>query len=321
MDCKDTDKLILHYLNDELDANEKEIVELHLSKCPYCQKEMESLAATQKQLRQSFAVATNKAPSPQAWVNLQERLTSEEQPERAIFNTAKSKMRKRILTTKKELSSRQPAWKPALAGALAAALILSLIFIIPPPFGQSQEVLAAEIAQNDPQIHGLLPEGTIIEVTKLLAPEQEGIFHVLFLIPGESIWINGYERKATAIEALVDVPEREVIELKVVQTEETPIMPLSLTEQNTAIWIAINNRRVQQILGSGAEISNVVSFPPLLLPLLYDNLPPGKTVGVILISPPSDYQIKGLSELESQKWIALVNLNEERVVRITEIPS
>ena len=152
MDCKDIGELLISYLDGELSEEQRKIVELHLSACHSCRKELEDLSLCQNQLRQSFAAVASKAPSPQVWARLQQRLVAEGQPSVAVFNRAKSKLGRKVSAARGGLSSRPPAWKPALVGALVVALIAGLALTIPSHFGQSQEVLAAEIAQNDPQV-------------------------------------------------------------------------------------------------------------------------------------------------------------------------
>ena len=315
MDCKDVGELLISYLDGELVKEEKETVELHLSACPLCRRELESLSATQNQLRQSFAVAASKAPSPRAWTRLQQRLAAEEQSRIAVFNLAKSKLRSEINVVKGGLVSRQPVWKSALAGALAVALIVGLVLIIPPFIGQPEEVLAAEIAQNDTQVQDLLPEGTVVRVTKIVNPRQGGIFHVLFLIPAESIWGSEDRGEAVTIDALVNVRERKVIGLRAIRSEETPITPLSVAEREKAIEIARADSRVQEILGDGTEICKVIPLP-FSLPL--DSSLTVKVAGVVLIAPSLDSQAKRAPGLRNQRWTVVIDLDEGKVVRLIE---
>ncbi len=313
MDCKDVGELLIFYLDGELAREEKEIVELHLSTCPHCRRELESLSATQDQLRRGFAAAASKAVPTQAWAKLQQRLAVEAQSRIAIFNLAKLKLSRGANTLKKGLRSQQPVWKP-LAGVLAAVLIAGLILVIPPHLGQSQEVLAAEIAQNDPQVYELLPEGSVVKVTKIVRPGQQGTFHVLFLITGESIWAGQDESKAVLIDALVDVHEKKVIGLRAVRTEGTPITPLIVAEKKKAVDIIRANSEVQEILDNGAEIRQVIPLP-FFQPA--DRSLTGKVVGVVLMTPSLDSQAKRASELGSRKWIVAIDLGEEKIVRIT----
>lgn len=309
MNCKDIGELLISYLDGELAQEEKEIVELHLSACPRCRQELESLAATQSELRQTLETVTDKTPSVQAWARLQQRLASEEQSRVNVFNLAKAKLRREVDIVKGRLISRQPVWKSALAGAVVVALIAGLALTIPPLLGQPQEVLAAEIAQNDPQIRELLPEGTVVRVMKIVKPGQGGIFHVLFLISGESVWGKGDEGEATTIDAVVDVRERKVVGLKAVKTEEVPITPLRVEDKKKAVGITMADYRVQEILNGGAKIQRVIPLP-FFQPS--DGALTVNAVGVVLIKVPPG------SQARAERWIVQVDLTEGKVINIVE---
>lgn len=315
MDCKDVGELLISYLDGELAEEEKQIVELHLSTCARCQGELESLSATQNRLRRALETVADETPPPQSWARLQQRLAAEQQPRVAVFNLAKLNARRGVSVVKRGLGSRQPVWKPALAGALAVALIVGLALIILPLTKQPQEVLAAEIAQNDPEVQDLLPEGTVVRVTKIVNPRQGGIFHVLFLIPGESIWGEEDGGKAIIIDALVNVPERRVIALRAIRSEETPITPLSVAEKEKAIEIAEADSRVREIVDGGAEICKVI---PLPFSRPSDSLLTVNVVGVVLIATSLDSQTQGAPGLRSQRWTVVIDLDEGKVVRLIE---
>ena len=309
MECKDIDEMLISYLDGELTNEEKEVVELHLSTCPRCRRELEMLSATQYRLRQSFAARASKAPSPRAWAGLQQRLVAEEQSKVAVFSVARAKLGK----IKGRLSSRQPMWKSALAGALVVALIAGLVLIVPSHFGQSQEVLAAEIARNDPQVHEMLPEGTTVKITKIMKPREGDIFHALFLIPGGSIWGGEDEGEVIMIDALVNVRERKVVGLRAIKSRETPITPLSVAERKKAVEIAKADSRVQEILDGGAEIRRVIPLP-FFKPA--DSSLTVKVVGVILTAPLSNSQAEVAPKPRVQRWIVVVNLDEGKVVEL-----
>ncbi|GEM_PF-1526621 len=76
MKCQEVNELLVAYLDGEVIPSERKMIEAHLAKCAFCQKEMDCLAATQRRLSRSLqAVAADAAPLPQAWARLQERLT------------------------------------------------------------------------------------------------------------------------------------------------------------------------------------------------------------------------------------------------------
>lgn len=194
---------------------------------------------------------------------------------------------------------------------LVAALIVGLALVIPPDLGQAQEVLAAEIARNNPQVRELLPEGTVIRVTKTVRPVEKGIFHVLFLIPGESIWEGEDGNKAVMIDTLVNVPERKVVGVRALKVEAAHIMPLTEVEKEKAIDIAEANPGVEEILASGAEIRRVIPLP-FFQPS--DGTLTVNVVGVVLTAAPSDSQAK------VDRWIAVVDLVEGKVVEVVKYP-
>ena len=316
MDCKDISELLISYLDGELTEEQKEIVELHLSACPRCRRELESLSATQHRLHQSFEMVANKAAPPHAWARLQQCLVAREQPKVTVFNVAKSKLGRGANMVRGGLVSRQPVWKSVLVGALVLTLIAGLALIVPSRIGQSQEVLAAEIAQNDPQVQELIPGETAVRITRIVKPREAGIFHVLFLILGESIWGEEGEGEVIMVDAMVNVRERKVIVLRAIRSKEAPITPLSVAEKEKAIEVAKADSRVQEILDSGAEIRRVMSLP-FFRPL--DSSLTVKAVGVVLIAPSLDSQVERVPKSRIQRWIVVVDLDEGKVVRITEI--
>ena len=204
----------------------------------------------------------------------------------------------------KGLFSWRPVWKPALVGALAIALIVGLALAV--PFGQPQEALAAEIAQNDPQVRELLPEGTVVRVVKIVKPMQRDIFHVMFLIPSESIWEEN-EGKAVMLDTLVNVREKKVIGIRALKVEAAHIAPLTGEDKERAIEIAEANSTVQEILNSGAEIRRVIPLP-FFQPS--DEVLTINVVVVVLTTTPSDSQV--------ERWIVEVDLTENEVVDIVE---
>jgi len=183
--------------------------------------------------------------------------------------------------------------------------------MIPSYLGQSPEVLAAEIAQNDPEVQDLLPEGTVIRVVKAIRPVEPGIFNVLFLIPGESIWGEDHGNRAVLIDTLVDVRERKVVGARALQVEGAHITPLTQTEKEKAIEIARADPEVQNILASGAEIRRVIPLP-FFQPS--DEVLTMNVAGVVLVAAPSDFHAK------AKRWMAGVDLSEGKVVDIVEYP-
>jgi len=310
--CEDVNELLIPYLDDELGKEEKKVVELHLSTCLRCREELETLAAIRTGARQALKVMAAKAiPPEQSWKVIEQRLAGKRQPKIALLSGAKSKLEGGINMIKGGLVSRPPAWKPAVIGVLVAALAVGLALVIPPHLGQSQEVLAAEIAQNDPWVRELLPEGAVIRVTKAVRPVEEGIFHVLFLIPGESIWDGEDGNKAIMIDTSVNVREKKVVGVRALKIEAAHITPLTEVEKEKAVEIAEANPEVQEILASGAEIRRVIPLP-FFQPV--DGSLTINVVGVVLTVASSDSQAK------AERWIAVVDLVEGKVVEVVQYP-
>jgi hypothetical protein len=230
----------------------------------------------------------------------------EEEPKVAVPSVAKSKLKGGINIMKRGLVSRPPAWKPALVGVLVAVLIAGFALVVPSHIGQSPEVLAEEIAQNDPQVRELLPEGTIVRVTKIVKPVEKNVFHVVFLIPGETIWEEG-EGKAVMIDTLVNVREKKVVGLRAFKVEAANIIPLTEEEKEKAIEIAEADTEVQEILASGAEIRRVIPLP-FFQPA--DEMLMVNLVGVVLTAAPSDSQAK------TERWVVEIDLSEGKVIDI-----
>lgn len=169
--------------------------------------------------------------------------------------------------------------------------------------------MAAEIAQNDPQVQELLPEGTVVRVAKIVRPREDNILHVLYLIPGESIWGEESGNKTVMIDTSVNVRERRVVSVRALQVEAANITPLTEEEKTRAIEIAEANPEVQEILNNGTEISRVIPLP-FFQPS--DETLTINVVGVVLIKAPSDSQAK------AERWIVEVNLVEGKVINIIE---
>ena len=76
MDCKRIRELLVAYLDGEATPEQHERVHDHLSKCPTCRRELETLTSTQQHLRQVLRMkAAETLPSAQVWTRIQERVT------------------------------------------------------------------------------------------------------------------------------------------------------------------------------------------------------------------------------------------------------
>jgi predicted nucleic acid-binding Zn finger protein len=166
----------------------------------------------------------------------------QEQPGR--FAALKSKLREGI-DTMKGLISWRPRWKPALVGTLAIALIIGCALIIPPHFGQSPEVLAAEIVKNSPEVKAVLDEGEIRIMDLFVVGDNR-----------EAVVLCGTATRPPAV-AKVDLKGK-----KVTAVVGVSVPKLSETEREEAISIANADPKVKELLDKGATISEV--YPAIL---------------------------------------------------------
>lgn len=211
-----------------------------------------------------------------------------EQPKVAIFSQTKSKMKGGI-DMLKGLISWRPVWKPALVSALAIALIVGSALFVPSLVGPSPEVLAAEIAQNSPEVQKLLGDDLIVIKKVQLV---DGVGHVVC-------------EASVGTFALVDV---DLEKKEVVKVEKIKMPELTEEEKEKAIEIAKADPKVQELLDKGASIDKV--FPLFGIIALSEENGEMKveayvTMAVALV-------------LDDEKWIVHVNLDEGKVERILE---
>ena len=289
MNCKGISKLFTAYLDGEVTADEREQIQAHLSACPRCREELEALITTRSQLRQALKVtAAGATPSPQAWVGLRQRLEAEQQPRVTIWGLAKSKM-KGGTNMIRELVSRQPVWKTAVASVLALALIAGLAIAIPSLTGQSPEALAADIAQNSPQVKAALGDGEVKAVKVIKIVDDKGTV----MCKGEF---------GIIITAEVDLETKEV-------TEVVPMPELTEAEKEEAIQIAKADPRVRELLDQGASIGKV---SPMYFFGVRVNEETGETEEF------SGTLARVAIELGEKSWAANVNLTEGKVQALIE---
>jgi len=144
---------------------------------------------------------------------------------------------------------------------LAVALIAGLAIALPSLTGQSPEALAAEIAQNDPEIQAMFqPWGGLAKVIKVVRPREEDVFHVVLMIPKEDF--TSSEQDVSGV-IVVNVAERRVVGRQVFEAKGLELPPLSETDKAKAVDIAKADSEVQLILDSEATITSVT---PLLEP-------------------------------------------------------
>lgn len=205
-----------------------------------------------------------------------------------IFNQAKSKLKEGVETVKGLLSWR-PVWKPALVSALAIALIVGSALFVPSLFGPSPEVLAAEIAQNSPEVQELLGDDW---VTVRKVQLVDGVGHV---VCEASI--------GTFALADVDLEKKEVTKVERIKMPE-----LTEEEKDKAIEIAKADPAVQELLDKGASIDKV--FP------MFGMISISEKNGEMKIE--TSVTVAVAVTLDDVKWIVHVDLDEGKVERILE---
>jgi hypothetical protein len=284
MKCKDVRKKLLFYLDNELAVTDKQAIELHLSGCPVCQKELEALSATQNILRQVSQEVSTKVAPHWAWFELQQRFAMLQKPRPAIGG--------RVLSRVRAFVSGQPRWKPILSGVLVLAIIVSSILFIPALLGPSPEALATEITADDTGVEAVLQGEPVIHATKISATQA---------------YLVSQGPSSDFVFVYVDLAKRTV-------TRMVRFGLPQLTEEDVAkvIDIAKPDYRVQQVLNQGFTIRSV-SLLPTRFRLEVSEAEPRVWIEGML----ADIALKA----DGLTWIARVDLAEKRVVNVFQLPT
>jgi len=229
-------------------------------------------------------------PSPRAWVGLRQRLAVEGQPRVTILGLAKSKLKGGKDIMMRGLLSRQPVWKPVLASALAIALIIGLAVGLPSLNGQSSEALAAEIAENSPEVQAALGDGEVQVVKVIKVGDDKGTV----ICQGE----------LGIITAEVDLKTKVV-------TEVFPMSELTEEEKEEAINIAKADPKVQELLDQGASIGKVS-------PMFSFGVRMNEETGEIEEFCEQVARVE--ITLGERIWVAYVDLAEGKAVKLIELP-
>jgi len=215
----------------------------------------------------------------------------------AILDLAKSKVIGGIDTMIRGLVSRQPVWKTAVIGILALALITGLAITLPRLTGQSAEALAADIAENSPQVRAALNGEPIVEVKIIGADGDE----VRVLCQGE--------------EGRLALANVNLAVKKVTYVQKIKFPEFSDEEKARAIEIAKADPKVQELLDKGGTIDKVISLPigddgygPISLKIGEE--------GAIAVE--GDMLPAVVIVLDNQKWMVLVDIDKGEVDRILE---
>jgi hypothetical protein len=194
----------------------------------------------------------------------------ERQREVSILDLTKFKVRGGIERMLKGLVSPRPVWKTALVTTLAIVLAFVLAIGLPSLIGQSPEVLAAEIAQNSPDIIAALG-GDEVETVK-----------VLNIIDNmATVIVEG--KLGGIVNALVDLHTKVV-------TQAVSGPQLTDEEKEKALDIVNADSRVRELLDRGAVID-------LVLPMYVTFSRVNQETG----------EIEEITETWAQMWINLGN--------------
>jgi len=213
---------------------------------------------------------------------------SEREPEVTIWDLMKSRVRGGIERMLKGLVSPRPVWKTALVTTLAIVLAFGLAIGLPALIGQSPELLAAEIAQNSPDVIAALG-GDEVETVKVLSIEDN---MATVVVAGKMGGI---------VNALVDLYTKVV-------TQAVSGPQLTDQEKDKAINIATAYPGVQELLDRGAVID-------LVLPMYVTFSGINQETG----------EVEEFTETWAQMWINLgnkqwgvqVDIIRDKVVSIT----
>jgi len=178
MDCERIKELLLSYIDNEMDDDERKLVEVHLSGCAECTAEMEALAVTGSRLRQAYeTVAAGVSPSAAVWQAIKNRVAAKK-PTRER-DTDRSGSRWRWL-----FGWRHPVWRTAVAGAAMLSFMIVFAVSIAPvtlPLWTADEQQAIDIAINDLDVQELLADkGVVYEVVPMNGEDDSNLYQVAF---------------------------------------------------------------------------------------------------------------------------------------------
>jgi len=281
MNCKDVNKKLLFYLDDELTESEKQSVEFHLATCPSCRRELEGLATTQNLLQQGFQALDTKTVPSWRWVELEQRL--------AELNECKTTCFSRILSGVKSFVTWQPIWKPALSGVLASAIIISSVLFVPRLWEPSPEEKASLIAAGDPEVEALIQGQPSVQEARA---------------SGTTGYVVNQGPSGESYLALVDLQSGTISRLLRLSTP-----PLSEEEKTGIINIARTGLDIQRLLDRGGSIDGVYLISPIYRLELLDEEPHIWFEGI---------KAEVVLRAEGQTWLARVDIRESRTLYISQ---
>jgi hypothetical protein len=204
--------------------------------------------------------------------------------ENTIWEPAKSTLKGVRDIMIRGLVSKQPVWKTATVGILAIGLVLGLSLTIPSLTADSVYAQASEIVQNSPEVHKVLGDDEVIEVTIVNIEDHEGTVIA--------------KSETGTISAMIDLNTNSVSQVAIIKIDE-----------QMAIEIAEADPEVQALLNSGATIGEVST---MFLCGEMGNVETGKTEGFaetfVMV------EITGSEKI----YTAYIDMDEGKVTKLTE---
>lgn len=116
MDCKKIEGLLATYLDGEVTAGEKELVERHISGCRKCSEELLAMTRVLNELHEALVMKASETGMPShTWARLQEKIMTEAKP---------SVWEKLV-----DMVPRSTAWRAALSTAVVAVVIILAVIL------------------------------------------------------------------------------------------------------------------------------------------------------------------------------------------------
>jgi len=316
MDCERIKALLLSYMDDETDDDERKLV------CAECTAEMEALAVTGSRLRQAYeTVAAGVSPSPAVWQTIQDRVAAKQ----AIGESDADRVGSRWGWL---FGWRHPVWRTAVAGA--AMLSFMIVFAIngaPVSMWTAAEQQAIDIAANDPDVLALLDgQGVVYEVVPVNGDSDAELYQVVFMssheaasrnsggytgleintdsVSGEFNYSDGadvplcFDALSTQSNAIVDVSNKAVVESGNYSVEVEADC-LTAEQVQDAVQIAKTDSRI----GDGARVINVALLNNY-------NSEQGEFTDEMVIWV--------RLSIDGDTYFAQVDLDEQRVVKIVD---
>lgn len=237
-----------------------------------------------------------------------------EQPKVTSVARARSRVSRGMDTMRRGLVSRQPVWKTAAVCIATVALITGLAIALPLLTGQPPEELAASIVRTSPEVRAAVVGTPVVGVDPIT---QDSVVVLAAVV----VKMELTEEDGDDVRVLVkgDWGRYAVADVNLEVKEVTRVYTFpefSDDEKARAREIARAAPGVQELLDQGGRIAGVIA------------LPTGDADGAMsftLDEEVGEIAVEGgrvlpsaVIVLDSQTWLAFVNLDEGEVVRILD---